>query len=111
MAKDKEDMRDPGWNEGRRACTLLMHPGDAEARGLKDGQIVHRLTEAGKETIEIEVADGTRKGQVILPHGFGLIYDGKKYGANVNRLTKITHRDRVAATPLHRYVPCRVEPL
>jgi hypothetical protein len=33
------------------------------------------------------------------------------YGANVNRLNKNTHRDRIAATPLHRYVPCRVEPL
>jgi anaerobic selenocysteine-containing dehydrogenase len=105
------NMRDPDWNEGRRACTLLMHPEDAEAYGFNDGQIVRLLTEAGEETIEIEVSTGTRKGQVIIPHGFGLIYDGKKYGANVNRLTKNTHRDRVAATPLHRYVPCRIEPL
>ena len=99
------NMRDPDWNEGRRACTLLMHPEDAETCGFSDGQSVRLITEAGEETIEIEVSKGTRKGQVIMPHGFGLIYDGKKYGANVNRLTKNTHRDRVAATPLHRYVP------
>jgi len=105
------NMRDPDWNEGRRACTLLMNPGDAEAYGFSDGQSVRLITEAGEETIEIEMSNGTRKGQVIIPHGFGLIYDGKKYGANVNRLTKNTHRDRIAATPLHRYVPCRVEPL
>jgi anaerobic selenocysteine-containing dehydrogenase len=105
------NMRDPAWNEGKRACTLLMHPEDAKAQGLVDGQIVRLLTEAGEETIEIEVSKGARTGQVIIPHGFGLIYDGRKYGANVNRLTKNTHRDRVAATPLHRYVPCRVEPL
>jgi anaerobic selenocysteine-containing dehydrogenase len=105
------NMRDPSWNEGRRDCTLLMNPGDAEAKGLRDGQSVRLITEAGEETIEIEVFKAARKGQVIIPHGFGLIYDGKKYGANVNRLTKSTHRDRVAATPLHRYVPCRVEPL
>ncbi len=30
---------------------------------------------------------------------------------NVNRLTKNTHRDHFLATPLHRYVPCRVEKL
>jgi hypothetical protein len=36
-------------------------------------------------------------------------YDGVKHGANVNLLTKNTHRDRVAATPLHRYVPCRLD--
>jgi len=105
------NMRDPAWNQGRRACTLLMHPQDAETVGLKDGQIVRLITEAGEETIEAEVSSGTRRGQVIMPHGFGLIYDGRKHGANVNRLTKSSHRDRVAATPLHRYVPCRVEPL
>jgi len=41
---------------------------------------------------------------------FGLVYAGVKYGANVNRLTKNTHRDHVG-TPIHRYVPCRVEAL
>jgi anaerobic selenocysteine-containing dehydrogenase len=105
------NMRDPGWNEGKRDCTLLMHPEDANAQGLVDGQTVRLMTEAGEEIIEIEVSNGARQGQVIIPHGFGLIYDGRKYGANVNRLTKNTHRDRVAATPLHRYVPCRLEPL
>ena len=45
---------------------------------------------------------------MVIPHGFGLVYEGKVYGANVNRLTKNTHRDHLAGTPLHRYVPCRV---
>jgi anaerobic selenocysteine-containing dehydrogenase len=103
------NMRDPAWNKGRRACTLAMNPADAESLGFEDGQMVRVTTEAGKETIEVEVTEAAKKGQVIIPHGFGLVYDGVKYGANVNRLTKNTHRDRIAATPLHRYVPCRVE--
>jgi hypothetical protein len=45
---------------------------------------------------------------VLIPHGFGLNYDGQVYGINVNRLTKNTHRDPIG-TPLHRFVPCRVE--
>ncbi|MBW2561400.1 MAG: hypothetical protein JRE40_11170, partial [Deltaproteobacteria bacterium] len=49
-----------------------------------------------------------RKGTVLIPHGFGLIYDGEVYGINVNNLTKNTHRDPLG-TPLHRFVPCRVE--
>ena len=104
-------MRNPEWNRGRRACTLAMNPQDAEDLGLTDGQMVRVITEAGSEEIELEVTDATRKGQVIMPHGFGLVYKGKKYGANANRLTKNTNRDRFAATPLHRYVPCRVEAL
>jgi anaerobic selenocysteine-containing dehydrogenase len=103
-------MRDPAWNEGRRPCTLAMNPADAEKLGFTDGQMVKVVTEAGEETIEVEVTESARKGQVIIPHGFGLVYDGVKYGANVNRLTKNTHRDQFG-TPIHRYVPCRVEAL
>ena len=102
-------MRDPAWNKGKRACTVIMNPGDAEKQGFTDGQMVKVTTEAGEETIELEVTDMTREGYIMIPHGFGLIHNGVKYGANVNRLTKSTHRDRIAATPLHRYVPCRVE--
>ena len=103
-------MRDPAWNEGRRACTLAMNPTDAESLGFKDRQMVKVVTEAGEETTEVEVTEDARRGQVIMPHGFGLVYNGVKYGANVNRLTKNTHRDQFG-TPMHRYVPCRVEAL
>jgi anaerobic selenocysteine-containing dehydrogenase len=101
-------MRNPAWNEGKRACTLAMHPDDAAALNLKDGQQVKVTTEAGTEEIELEITDTSRKGHVVIPHGFGLVYHGVKYGANVNRLTKNTHRDQFG-TPIHRYVPCRVE--
>lgn len=103
-------MRDPAWNEGRRACTVAMHPADAEALKLTDGQQVRVTTEAGSEEVELEVTDTAKKGHVVIPHGFGMVYNGKKYGANVNRLTKNTNRDQFG-TPLHRYVPCRVEAL
>jgi len=102
------EMRNPAWNEGRRSCTLAMNPADAEKYGFKDRQMVKVITEAGEEVIEVEVTEDARKGQVIIPHGFGLVYNGVKYGVNVNRLTKNTHRDFVG-TPIHRYVPCRVE--
>ncbi|MEE9913750.1 MAG: molybdopterin-dependent oxidoreductase [Deltaproteobacteria bacterium] len=103
-------MRDPAWNEGKRACTLAMHPDDATALNLKDGQQVKVTTEAGSEEIELEITDTARRGHVVIPHGFGIVYNGVKYGANVNRLTKNTHRDQFG-TPIHRFVPCRVEAL
>ena len=102
-------MRDPAWNKGLRACTLSIHPDDAARLGIQDGQMVRVITEAGEVTIEAELTAATRRGQVVIPHGFGLHHDGKIYGANANRLAKNTHRDRLAATPLHRYVPCRIE--
>lgn len=103
-------MRNPEWNSGRkRVCTLTMHPEDAKKQGLVDGQTVRVITEAGQEVIELQVTDTTRPGYVVMPQGFGLVYQGKQFGANANRLAKNTHRDRLAATPLHRYIRCRVE--
>ena len=102
-------MRDPAWNQGKRACTLTMHPDDAAALNIADGQKVRIVTEAGQAEIELEVTPATRKGQVIIPHGFGMVHQGKVSGANVNRLTKNTYRDKFAGTPLHRYVKCRIE--
>jgi len=86
-----------------------MNPVDAKVLQLKDAETVRITTEAGTEEIELEITEEVRKGQVLIPHGFGLKYGGEVFGINVNRLTKNTHRDRIAATPLHRYVPCRVE--
>ncbi|MEW6110894.1 MAG: molybdopterin-dependent oxidoreductase [Thermodesulfobacteriota bacterium] len=103
-------MRDPAWNDHKDACTLLIHPTDAAAAGIKDGQRVSVTTEAGREEITAQVTDTCRPGHVVIPHGFGLVYEGKPHGANVNRLAKNTNRDRLAATPLHRFIPCRVEP-
>lgn len=103
-------MRNPGWNKGKRACTVLINNDDAESLGLADGQQVRVTTEAGSETGELEVSERVRPGTVVIPHGFGLEYDGKIHGININRLTKNTHRDPIG-TPLHRYVPCRVESL
>jgi anaerobic selenocysteine-containing dehydrogenase len=102
-------MRDPLWNEGKRACTLYMNPRDAAENGFKDGQTVRVITEAGQESIELEVTEATRPGYLVMPQGFGLVHQGKTFGANANRLAKNTHRDRLAATPCHRHIPCRVE--
>ncbi len=102
-------MRDPAWNQGRRACTAAMHSRDVQRLGLEDGQMLRVVTEAGRAEVELEVDDASRPGTVIIPHGFGLVYEGQEQGVNVNRLTRNTHRDPLAGTPLHRYVPCRVE--
>ena len=101
-------MRNPEWNAGKRACTIDISPDDAESLGLSDGQQVKITTEAGSEQGELKVSNQVRQGTVLIPHGFGLDYNGEVYGVNVNRLTKNTHRDPLG-TPLHRYVPCRLE--
>lgn len=102
-------MRDPVWNEGKRHHCFRMHPDDAAGLDLEDGQMVRVITEAGQEEIELKIDATTRPGYATMPHGFGLVHQGIKHGANANRLAKNTHRDRLAGTPLHRFIRCRVE--
>lgn len=101
-------MRNPEWNKGKRACTVAVNPEDARHMGLSDGQQVRVTTEVATDVGELQVTEHVRRGMVLIPHGFGLEYDGDVYGINVNRLTKSTHRDPMG-TPIHRFVPCRVE--
>lgn len=101
-------MRNPEWIAGKRGCTIAIHPKEAAKLGLQDQDPAKVVTEAGSAVGELEVTEAVREGMVLIPHGFGLIYDGKKTGINVNDLTKNTHRDPIG-TPLHRFVPCRLE--
>jgi len=87
---------------------MRIHPDDAKELGIADGEKVFIETEAGSATGEVEITDSSHRGQVVVPHGFGLTHQGEIYGVNVNRLAPAKHRDRLAATPLHRYIPCRV---
>ena len=101
-------MRDPAWNVGRRPYTMRIHPKDAEERGIRDGDLAFVETEAGSAKIEAEVTDSSHRGQVVISHGFGLVHGGETHGVNVNQLAPKKNRDRLAATPLHRYIPCQV---
>lgn len=104
------NMRDPAMNDRKNVCTMLINDEDARNLGIKDGSEVWVSTAAGRLKISAEISVIPGKHTVIIPHGFGMVYDGEEFGANVNLLAKNTHRDRLAATPLHRYVPCRVDP-
>ena len=101
-------MRNPAWNVGRRPYTMRIHPKDAEEMGIRDGDLAFVETEAGSAKIEAEVTDSSHPGQVVISHGFGLVHGGETHGVNVNRLAPTKNRDRLAATPLHRYIPCRI---
>jgi anaerobic selenocysteine-containing dehydrogenase len=100
-------MRNPEWNREKRACTVSVHPKDAEALGLEDGRDVEVTTGAGSARGQLQTSKQVRPGMVIIPHGFGLQYGDEVYGINVNQLTQSTHRSDLG-TPIHRFVPCRL---
>ena len=62
---------------------MLLHPDDAAARGVDDGQIVTIRSSVGRIELPAQVSDEMRPGVISIPHGWG----GPDGGANANLLT------------------------
>jgi len=80
--------------KGRRRCTLLMHPSDAAARGLSDGDPVRVRSRVGAVEVELQLTEDIAPGVVSLPHGWGHARPGTRLaiasahpGASINDLT------------------------
>lgn len=80
--------------KGKERCTLLMHPHDAAARQLADGQPVTVCSRVGEVTLPLETSEEMMKGVVSIPHGWGhgrantqLRIANEHPGASVNDLT------------------------
>jgi len=56
---------------GPDRCTLMMHPDDAAARGLGDGDRVRVRSRTGEVEVPLAVSARVMPGVVSLPHGFG----------------------------------------
>ena len=56
---------------GTDRCTLLMHPADADARGLAAGARVRIRSRVGAVEAAVELTDDIMPGVVSLPHGWG----------------------------------------
>jgi anaerobic selenocysteine-containing dehydrogenase len=66
--------------KGKRRCTLMVHPTDAAARGLSDGDQARVKSVRGTIEVPIQVTDEIMPGVVSLPHGFGHAREGTRLG-------------------------------
>jgi anaerobic selenocysteine-containing dehydrogenase len=57
--------------KGRNRCTLLLHPDDAQQRGIADASTVTVRSRTGEITIEAEYCADIMPGVVSIPHGYG----------------------------------------
>ncbi len=57
--------------KGPDRCTLMIHPADAVARGIADGDAVTVTSRVGQVTVAAELSDDMVRGAVSLPHGWG----------------------------------------
>jgi anaerobic selenocysteine-containing dehydrogenase len=80
--------------KGKPRCTLLVHPDDAAARGIADGDTVELASASGRVRVPVEVTADIMRGVVSLPHGWGHARPGTRLGvanatpgASVNDVT------------------------
>jgi anaerobic selenocysteine-containing dehydrogenase len=102
--------------KGPKRCTLLVHPDDARARGLADGQPARIRSRVGEVVATVEVSDEIMRGVVSLPHGWGHDRRGTRLrvardhaGQSVNDLTDDRLLDRLSGTASFSGVPVDVE--
>jgi anaerobic selenocysteine-containing dehydrogenase len=103
--------------KGADRCTAMLHPEDAEARGLADGDAVKVSSRVGAIELPLEVSDEIRKGVLSIPHGFGHNRPGVGWsvaaahgGASVNDITDPAVIDGITGNAAFNAVPVRVEP-
>jgi anaerobic selenocysteine-containing dehydrogenase len=108
--------RDPNWRKTDPDGALKIHPEDAVTVGLTDGGWARCESKRGSVVVRVEVTDSILRGQVTLPHGYGMAHpdnkgERRRTGAHINELTAAEDRDPVAGTPYHKYIPVRLAPV
>jgi anaerobic selenocysteine-containing dehydrogenase len=109
--------RDHDWRRAKMPTNYVrMNVKDAERLGISDGETVTLVTETTTVSIAAKVTDDIYPGSLSIPHGFGLLHTDKEtgrleqIGANVNELISADRREPMTGNPIHKYIPCRVEP-
>jgi anaerobic selenocysteine-containing dehydrogenase len=101
--------------KGKPRCTAQLHPHDAEALGLADGEDAIVRSRVGEVRVPVEVTDGIRPGVVSIPHGWGHDLDGVQLavagahaGVNSNLLADETLFDPISGNAVLNGIPVDV---
>jgi anaerobic selenocysteine-containing dehydrogenase len=103
--------------KGPERCTLLMHPDDAKAHGLREGAMAHISSRGGSVEAPVQLTADMMRGVVSLPHGWGHKLPGAKLslaqqrpGANLNELLDESWRDPLSGNAVLGGVPVEIAP-
>jgi len=103
---------------GKSRCTLMLHPDDAAAYGLSDGDIARVTSRVGSLEVGVELTDDIMRGVASLPHGWGHDLPGtglrvarQHAGVSSNRLTDERQIDTLSGNAVLNGIPVTVEPV
>lgn len=103
--------------KGPDRCTLMMHPDDAFARGIEDGQQVRVASHVGTVELAVEVTGDIMPGVVSIPHGWGHNRNGigwqtaaEHAGVSINDLIGTDRYDPLSGNAVLNGIAVAVEP-
>jgi anaerobic selenocysteine-containing dehydrogenase len=103
---------------GGRTHAARVHPDDAAAIGLSDGDLVCVTSKSGSIELPVKVTDEMTRGTVAVPHGWGhrggwRLANEVAGGANVNELSSGAPEDleRLAGMAFLNGIPVRLDPV
>jgi anaerobic selenocysteine-containing dehydrogenase len=100
----------PGLLKLQKKPNILIHPEDAEPRGIRDGDKVWVRTKRGRVAFYAKVTKRITKGVIEANMGGGGPLQPKAWQeANVNELTDSENRDPISGFPVFKALLCEVE--
>jgi len=102
---------------GSNRCTLLIHPDDAAARGIDEGESVQISSRVGSIAATAQLTDDVMPGVVCLPHGWGhssrsgtgWVHAAAQPGPSINDITDDTRYDPVSGNAAVTALPVTVK--
>jgi cysteine desulfurase NifS len=99
----------PGLQKERPEPTVTINTLDAEARGIKSGDLVNIMTKRGTVTMCALVTDDIVQGAIDANMGGGGPVGPKKWqNCNVNELTDLQRYDPISGFPVYKTLLCEV---
>jgi anaerobic selenocysteine-containing dehydrogenase len=102
--------------KGPDRCTLMIHPDDANQRGLATGDLARVASRVGAVEVSVEVTEDVMPGVVSLPHGWGHHRAGVSWqtaaahaGVSLNDLTDPERYCRLSGNAVLNGTPVTVE--
>jgi anaerobic selenocysteine-containing dehydrogenase len=99
----------PGLLKLQPKPLVLIHPSDAEKRGIVNGDEVWVVSPRGRVPFTAKVTDGIIPGAVeVNVGGGGIIHSEPWRRANANYLTDFENRDPISGFPVFKALLCDV---
>ena len=105
----------PKLMQGDRSHTARIHPDDADACSISDGDACRITSAHGSIELPVRITDEVSAGTVAIPHGWGHRGEWRRAaaagGANVNALASSSAEDleRLAGMAFLNGIPVRLE--